>query len=168
MFTSRAIWCASVICFGRIRCQRHGHRCRARCTKHVIGGPIIVHPADLAGMAVTPRQSRSQLNSFANQRMDSVRMPFDAAAPSLRTKEVVSPLMLNWLNCYLSGRHDYSVTCASGSIFLRCIHCGKRSNGWAVHQQHAIVAVAASAPRRRLSFTPSRPRLLSRHYRRPA
>ena len=48
--------------------------------------------------------------------------------------------MWNWLNCYLSGRHDFGVTCSSGSIFLRCIHCGKRSNGWAVHhEQPALV-----------------------------
>jgi len=42
--------------------------------------------------------------------------------------------MWSWLNCYLSGRHDYGVTCASGSIYLCCVHCGRRSNGWAVAQ----------------------------------
>jgi hypothetical protein len=41
--------------------------------------------------------------------------------------------MWNWLNCYLSGRHDFGVTCEPGAIFLRCIHCGKRSNGWDLH-----------------------------------
>ncbi len=40
--------------------------------------------------------------------------------------------MWNWFNCYLSGRHDYSVSCESGTIFLRCPHCGRRSPGWAV------------------------------------
>lgn len=58
--------------------------------------------------------------------------------------------MWNWLNCYLSGRHDYGVTCSSGSIFLRCIHCGKRSEGWMVHahqQGHPSLA-------RALPFTP--------------
>jgi hypothetical protein len=56
--------------------------------------------------------------------------------------------MWNWLNCYLSGRHDFGVTCASGSIFLRCIHCGKRSNGWAVHnEQPALVTVTAPVQR---------------------
>jgi hypothetical protein len=54
--------------------------------------------------------------------------------------------MWNWLNCYLSGRHDFGISCSSGSIFLRCIHCGKRSNGWAVHnEQPALVRVAAPA-----------------------
>jgi hypothetical protein len=52
--------------------------------------------------------------------------------------------MWNWLNCYLSGRHDYGVTCGTGSIYLRCIHCGKRSEGWAVHVQDAV-ALAPSA-----------------------
>ena len=52
--------------------------------------------------------------------------------------------MWNWLNCYLSGRHDFGVTCSSGSIYLRCIHCGKRSNGWAVHdEQPAVITVPA-------------------------
>jgi len=76
--------------------------------------------------------------------------------------------MWNWLNCYLSGRHDFGVTCASGSIFLRCIHCGKRSNGWAVHTEHTAMVPApalrpvASQPQvvsfsARQSVRPSRP-----------
>lgn len=54
--------------------------------------------------------------------------------------------MWNWLNCYLSGRHDFGVACSSGSIYLRCNHCGKRSEGWAVHneQQQQVMATAAS------------------------
>jgi hypothetical protein len=40
--------------------------------------------------------------------------------------------MWNWFNCYLSGRHDYSAWCESGAMFLRCLHCGRRSPGWAV------------------------------------
>lgn len=60
--------------------------------------------------------------------------------------------MWNWLNCYLSGRHDFGVTCASGSIFLRCIHCGKRSNGWAVHnEQPALVTVTAPVSRQQVT-----------------
>jgi hypothetical protein len=56
--------------------------------------------------------------------------------------------MWNWLNCYLSGRHDFGVTCSSGSIYLRCIHCGKRSNGWAVHnEQPALVTMPVPAVR---------------------
>ena len=48
--------------------------------------------------------------------------------------------MWKWFNCYLSGRHDYGKWCESGAIFLRCIHCGKRSSGWVVDakaQTHA-------------------------------
>lgn len=40
--------------------------------------------------------------------------------------------MWNWFNCYLSGRHEYGMWCEPGAIFLRCVHCGRRSSGWAV------------------------------------
>jgi hypothetical protein len=63
--------------------------------------------------------------------------------------------MWNWLNCYLSGRHDFGVTCSSGSIFLRCIHCGKRSNGWEVHN-HPAALIPATAPARLPARRPSR------------
>lgn len=60
----------------------------------------------------------------------------------------IEAYMWNWLNCYLSGRHEFGVTCSSGSIFLRCNHCGKRSNGWAVHhEQAALVRVPVRIPR---------------------
>lgn len=42
------------------------------------------------------------------------------------------PAMWNWFNCYLSGRHDFGVSCEPGTIFLRCTHCGRRSSGWAI------------------------------------
>jgi hypothetical protein len=55
--------------------------------------------------------------------------------------------MWNWLSCYLSGRHDFGITCSSGSIYLCCVHCGKRSNGWEVHNEHAdLVPVPVTAP----------------------
>ena len=40
--------------------------------------------------------------------------------------------MWNWFNCYLSGRHEYGVWCEPGAIFLRCVHCGRRSSGWSI------------------------------------
>ena len=40
--------------------------------------------------------------------------------------------MWNWFNCYLSGRHEFGVSCEPGAIFLRCSHCGRRSPGWAM------------------------------------
>jgi hypothetical protein len=71
--------------------------------------------------------------------------------------------MWNWFNCYLSGRHDFGMWCEPGAIFLRCIHCGKRSSGWVVDPKvnarvaHAqprapkatppLVAAAGTAPR---------------------
>jgi len=39
---------------------------------------------------------------------------------------------MNLLYCYLSGQHDFGVHCEPGEIYLRCIHCGKRSAGWAL------------------------------------
>jgi hypothetical protein len=40
--------------------------------------------------------------------------------------------MWTWFNCYLSGRHQYGMWCEPGTIFLRCVHCGRRSSGWTV------------------------------------
>ena len=40
--------------------------------------------------------------------------------------------MWKWIACYVNG-HEYSVTCQSGSMFLRCLQCGRRSQGWTVH-----------------------------------
>jgi hypothetical protein len=43
--------------------------------------------------------------------------------------------MWNWFNCYLSGRHEYGVGCEPGTIFLRCLHCGRRSPGWSLDEK---------------------------------
>jgi hypothetical protein len=40
--------------------------------------------------------------------------------------------MWNWICCYVTG-HDYSVSCNEGAMFLRCVTCGHRSQGWVVH-----------------------------------
>lgn len=57
--------------------------------------------------------------------------------------------MWNLINCYLSGRHDYGMWCEPGAMFLRCVHCGKRSSGWAVeakfHTTAPRTAVASPA-----------------------
>jgi hypothetical protein len=46
--------------------------------------------------------------------------------------------MWSWICCYVTG-HDYSVSCNQGAMFLRCIVCGRRSQGWVVHagQEHS-------------------------------
>jgi hypothetical protein len=57
--------------------------------------------------------------------------------------------MWNWFNCYLSGRHDYGMWCEPGTIFLRCVHCGKRSSGWSLEakpQQHMAPPPVAMKP----------------------
>jgi hypothetical protein len=53
--------------------------------------------------------------------------------------------MWNVVSCYLSRRHDYGVWCESGTIFLRCVHCGKRSDGWTVHAKAATLRTQPAA-----------------------
>ena len=53
--------------------------------------------------------------------------------------------MWNLINCYLSGRHDYGMWCESGAMFLRCVHCGKRSCGWAVEARFHTTAPLVAA-----------------------
>ena len=48
---------------------------------------------------------------------------------------------MKMLYCYLSGQHEYGVQCEPGEIFLRCIHCGRRSAGW------ELKGVKPTAPR---------------------
>jgi hypothetical protein len=48
--------------------------------------------------------------------------------------------MWSWLICFLSGRHEYGISCGHDAVFLRCVHCGRRkSQGWALGgaQPHA-------------------------------
>jgi hypothetical protein len=56
--------------------------------------------------------------------------------------------MWELFNCYLSGRHEFLVWCEPGAIFLRCIHCGKRSSGWSLEPKpHATVVTAQPSDR---------------------
>jgi hypothetical protein len=55
--------------------------------------------------------------------------------------------MWSWFKCYLSGRHEYGMWCEPGNVFLRCVHCGRRSAGWALNSQQAAPAVAVPAPK---------------------
>jgi len=48
--------------------------------------------------------------------------------------------MWNWFNCFISGRHEYGVWCEPGAIFLRCVHCGRRSPGWAVENKPSVTS----------------------------
>jgi hypothetical protein len=61
--------------------------------------------------------------------------------------------MWNWFNCYLSGRHEFGMWCERGAIFLRCVHCGRRSSGWDVNSRpdghaHATPAVMNATAKR--------------------
>ena len=54
-------------------------------------------------------------------------------------------IMWSWFNCYLSGRHEFGVWCEPGAIFLRCMHCGKRSSGWSIDQKQTAAPLAIPA-----------------------
>jgi hypothetical protein len=40
--------------------------------------------------------------------------------------------MWSWIICYVMG-HEYSVGCSRGAMYLRCMACGRRSQGWVVN-----------------------------------
>jgi hypothetical protein len=61
--------------------------------------------------------------------------------------------MWNLFNCYLSGRHDFGMWCEPGQIFLRCVHCGKRSPGWAVERKADAIAPTRRAATPRVATT---------------
>jgi len=63
--------------------------------------------------------------------------------------------MWKWFNCYLSGRHNFGITCEPGEIFLKCSHCGRRSPGWSVDPrfQSKKPAVQTHPKRRALPIT---------------
>jgi len=65
--------------------------------------------------------------------------------------------MWDWINCTLFGRHQQVVACDHGSIHLRCLRCGHRSDGWQL-EERAFMFLPASRPRRRplLQLTPRR------------
>src|SRR5215831_13709394 len=64
-------------------------------------------------------------------------------------------IMFNQVYCYLSGHHDFCVRCEPGEIYLRCIHCGKRSSGWALSKA-AQAASKAGASAKREAKRPAR------------
>jgi hypothetical protein len=41
--------------------------------------------------------------------------------------------MWHWITCLVTG-HEYSVSCDHGRMFLKCLVCGRRSEGWVVHK----------------------------------
>ena len=54
--------------------------------------------------------------------------------------------MWAWISCYVTG-HDYAVSCDHGRMFLKCVICGRRSEGWVVHHSHTHTPSTVSAQR---------------------
>jgi Zn ribbon nucleic-acid-binding protein len=69
--------------------------------------------------------------------------------------------MWNLLGCYLSGRHDYGMWCEPGVMFLRCVHCGKRSSGWAVTPTPATPAQRAPIVHAKVAQTGTAPAVVT-------
>ena len=62
--------------------------------------------------------------------------------------------MWNWFNCYLSGRHEYAPWCEPGMMFLRCVHCGRRTSGWAVEAKGKQVTITHAHAKLAITATP--------------
>ena len=73
--------------------------------------------------------------------------------------------MWDWLNCHLFGRHEHAIWCEDGTIFLRCIYCGKRSAGWEVVQAPVRVQAQARPARKQAAALeiPRRLQVVARH-----
>lgn len=54
--------------------------------------------------------------------------------------------MWKWITCYLSGKHDYIVSCEPGAIYLKCNQCGRRSNGWELQHDSTLRTAHVSVP----------------------
>jgi hypothetical protein len=67
--------------------------------------------------------------------------------------------MWNWFNCYLSGRHEYGVSREPGAVFLRCVHCGRRSAGWAIGAPQTAAVVTGTITEAARPFTPAVPKV---------
>jgi hypothetical protein len=62
--------------------------------------------------------------------------------------------MWNWFNCYLSGRHEYGPWCEPGTIFLRCVHCGRRTSGWAIEAKGKPIPITHAHAKPMFTTTP--------------
>jgi hypothetical protein len=56
-------------------------------------------------------------------------------------------MLWNLFQCYLSGQHDFGVRCEPGEIYLRCIHCGRLSPGWALSPKEQQAAAMSAKQR---------------------
>jgi len=68
--------------------------------------------------------------------------------------------MLNWVRCFLSVNHEYGMWCEPGAIFLRCVHCGRRSSGWALSAHSHEHSAGKSLPNAAAHVAPGAARVL--------
>jgi hypothetical protein len=82
-----------------------------------------------------------------------ISLAIRSVPPQLKPDEI---MLLNLFYCYLSGHHDFGVRCDPGEIYLRCIHCGRRSPGWALSGSKQLPQ-PADAGAKRQAETSKRP-----------
>jgi hypothetical protein len=80
-------------------------------------------------------QFRAELHGVSNLTA-CVRNGIGLASAPNQTPSLAGEFMWSWICCYVTG-HDYAVGCDGGSMFLKCVVCGRRSQGWVVHGSHA-------------------------------
>jgi len=54
--------------------------------------------------------------------------------------------MPHWLTCKLTGRHEYTMWCQDGAMFLRCTNCGRRSTGWQIVNKPSAAGSGVERP----------------------
>ena len=54
--------------------------------------------------------------------------------------------MWKWITCYLSGKHDYIVSCEPGAILPEVQSCGRRSNGWELQHDSTLRTAHVTVP----------------------
>jgi hypothetical protein len=111
-----------------------------------------------------PNPSKSGRRSFPLSTFSVMRSTKVLSVPFLRLGEYPKKrergcVMWNWFNCYLSGRHDYTAWCESGAMFLRCVHCGRRSAGWAVTGEGSTQAQGSTLGQRTMMSAARTPRV---------
>jgi len=82
-----------------------------------------------------------------------IPLAIQSVPPQLKPDEI---MLLNLFYCYLSGHHDFGVRCDPGEIYLRCIHCGRRSAGWAISGAKQSRQATADADAKRQAETSKR------------
>jgi hypothetical protein len=62
--------------------------------------------------------------------------------------------MWDWISCNLLGRHEETVSCDHASVHLRCLKCGRRSDGWHLTDPALVMKPVRQWPHAALTAAP--------------